>query len=147
MILIPDFLEFAQLNFGLDVFLTQVIFLLIIVNRDEDAYNLFTSVGSRFGATQFDSCSFHETFKKTYKGDWIYLTGQDKTGEVSGKRSMPCKAVPKSLTILPKNWLKHPKILQPKKWHMWTSWTELNHLSWDTSGPKLSSKKNIFKCT
>jgi hypothetical protein len=51
----------------------HVLFLLIIVDRDEDAYNL--TKYAALGDARYDSCDF----KETYKSDWIYLTGQDKT--------------------------------------------------------------------
>jgi hypothetical protein len=59
-----------RLNFGLDPFDMHVIFLLILVDRDEDAYNLI-----KYVTLEFYSCNF----KETYKGDWIYLTDQNKT--------------------------------------------------------------------
>jgi hypothetical protein len=67
--MVADFLEVMRQSFGMDPFDLQVNFLLIAVNRDGDAYNLIKDW----------VCRDHSCFKETYKGDWIYLTGQDKT--------------------------------------------------------------------
>jgi hypothetical protein len=77
-IIIPDFLELMRLSFGLPPFEMQVIFLLIIVDRDEDAYNLIKS-GSMYRMGRSFFVSADDSVKETYKGDWIYLTGQNKT--------------------------------------------------------------------
>jgi hypothetical protein len=77
-IIIPDFLELIRLSFGLHPVYEQVIFLLIIVDRDEDAYNLIKSVAMYQKEHHF-FVSADVSVKETYKGDWIFLTGQDKT--------------------------------------------------------------------
>jgi hypothetical protein len=72
-IMIPDYLELIRLCFGMHPIDAQVIFLLIIVDRDDDAYNLIKSEAMENSI--FISASGNES----YKGDWVYLTGQDKT--------------------------------------------------------------------
>jgi hypothetical protein len=91
--MIPDYLELMRLCFGFHPSnFIQVIFLLIIVDRDEDAYNLIIS-GSMYRMDHpcFDCCD--GSFKETYKGDWIYWTGQDKTKDFYNV----CKILPKIL--------------------------------------------------
>jgi hypothetical protein len=73
-IMIPDYLELIRLCFGMHPIDVQVIFLLIIVDRDDDAYNLIKS-----GAIKQNSFFISASGNESYKGDWIYLTGQDKT--------------------------------------------------------------------
>jgi hypothetical protein len=70
---IADFLEVMRQSFGMDPYGMQATFLLIAVNRDDDAYNLIKYWAGSILVKKAKS------FKETYKGDWIYLTGEDKT--------------------------------------------------------------------
>jgi hypothetical protein len=64
----------TRLLLGCPTYVMQVLSHLTTVDRDEDAYNLVKYFG--LGKDGFAACG---GFKETYKGDWIYLTGQDKT--------------------------------------------------------------------
>jgi hypothetical protein len=60
-------------GFGFDPFEMQAIFLLVAVDRDDEAYNLI-KYSQKHRVDQ--DCS---EVTDSNKGDWMYLTGQDKT--------------------------------------------------------------------
>jgi hypothetical protein len=73
-IIVSDFIEMLRLSLGSGAFLHPLspLFSLIIVDRDDDAYSLVKEWGN-------PEPEPHTSLKETYKGDWIHMTGQDKT--------------------------------------------------------------------